>query len=229
MPKINKKTVRPTSITAADGSSFREHIADVDGDPKSNTDHALPHYVSLMSKEQERTLKPLPIPFNWSTPILTFKTYPKGTTRTGSSDESTKAKINLKILDDLMEDFNGTMRTITENAEANGAQFTSSPNHIKFDIPDETAMLLDRLRQMVLLNLVPQQLRTRSNEIIKNALYLRLSIYHMDHIRLLKFSREYIYSMVLLADPKLLNDRRLYAKASYYLQMSGFGPVSLLP
>lgn len=228
MPKTNKTTVRPSSITAADGSSYRQHIPDFHGDSKSDVDYTVPHHVSFMSQGQVNKLKPSLIPFIWSTPTLTFVSYPQGTTRVASSDESIEAKLNLNIFDELMEDFNGPMRAITERAEANGVQFTSSANHIKFDIPDETAMLLDRLQQMVKLNLFPLQLRTRSSEIIKNVLYLRLSIYHMDYIRLLKFSREYIYSMVLLAGPALLNDRRLYAKASCYLQMSGFGPVPLL-
>lgn len=227
MSKQKVLSYSPAIMSAVKGSHARQFYIDancvVPGEEFLNL---IPFVISQDGIAQLRSPT---IPLPWMPPCKLFhRPHPAGTT-TLSSGEETEADKNKEILEHILEEYIGPMRELTEAAEASGVKFLSTGDEIKFDNPDEASMLLRRVRQMVDQNLLLKQPKADSYAIIKNALYTRLSCCHKYSVRLVRFSREYIYALVQLGGPNLLNAKVPAATASLVMHYSGFGPINLLP
>lgn len=228
MFKQKATTLFPTVMSAVGGSYSLKYYVDPNCAVPGET--FLDHVPFSIDQGCIARMTSSTLPLPWSPPAkLIYRPHPAGTSSL-PPDEKEMADDNIELLDDLIEQYIQPMRELTEAAEASGAiKFVDTPDEVMFDIPDEATKLLRRVRQMIDQNLLLKQPKSDSYAIIRNLLYSRLSCFHLCYVRLVRFSREYLYALSLLGGPNLLNAKEPAASASLMMHYSGFQPINLLP
>lgn len=226
MPKVVKKIVREK-----DESHPRNAEEKSKSPPRDVRASALGYEVEDLDSKIKLENVPASLSFPGHLPFAIPKNsgrrisvinYPKGIQEVLQTDQ-TKLKDNMKIFEHLMY---SAAEKMEEQAAASGVVFAprTTPN-----TPNDPDRLLAHFDEMIQAGCYPKLAQAEKENTHTWITYNRLSTFHLEYVRLLRYPQNYLSAWINFTGPDFLDDPTLLLHATEYLEEAGLKLNTNLP